>query len=130
MVDNSSKPRSVQITNPGYVKDRTNDLRIKKDDAQRLIARYLRDANMSPTAANNLSNRICDGIIANMSSAGRPALRGFRMVSKNPPEDIAGKVASAFRSINSQETHDWSLARDVWNVVYNHGQALPDDVVI
>src|SRR6267143_2156519 len=104
MVDNSSKPRSVQITNPGYVKDRTNDLRIKKDDAQRLIARYLRDANKSPTAANNLSNRICDGIIANMSSAGRPALRGFRMVSKNPPEDIAGKVASAFRSINSQET--------------------------
>jgi hypothetical protein len=37
------KPRPVQITKPEYIKDRTNHLRIHKDAAQRLIARYLRE---------------------------------------------------------------------------------------
>jgi len=49
------RPRPVQITSPGYVKDRTNHLRIQKDAAQRLIARYLRE-KMTPADANDMAN--------------------------------------------------------------------------
>jgi hypothetical protein len=122
------KPRPVQITSPGYVKDRTDDLRIKKDAAQRLIARYLRE-KMTPGEANDFANRIIDGIVSNMPAAGRTALRSFRMIPEYPPDDVAPRVAAAFRAIRPQQNQDWSLARDVWEVVYRHGQALPDDVV-
>jgi hypothetical protein len=121
------KPRPVQITSPGYVKDRTDD-RIKKDAAQRLIARYLRE-KMTPGEANDFANRIIDGIVSNMPAAGRTALRSFRMIPEYPPDDVAPRVAAAFRAIRPQQNQDWSLARDVWEVVYRHGQALPDDVV-
>ena len=110
------------------MKDRTDDIRIKKDAAQRLIARYLRE-KMNPGEANDFANRIIDGIVSNMPAAGRTALRGFRMNPEHPPEDITPRVAAAFRSIRPQQTDDWGLARDVWEVVYRNGQALPDDVV-
>jgi hypothetical protein len=74
--------------------------------AQRLIARYLRNAKMLPGEANDLSNRICDGIISNMPTAARPALRGVRMIPEYPSDDICKHVAAAFRSIRPQENND------------------------
>jgi hypothetical protein len=123
------KPRQVHVTRPTYMRDRTNDLRIQKDVAQRLIARYLRE-KMTPGDANDFANRIVDGIVSNMPAAGRPALRGFRMIPEHPPEDLTSKIASAYRSIRPQGKTDWALARDLWEIVYKYGQALPDDVVI
>jgi hypothetical protein len=122
------KPRPVQITKPEYVKDRTNHLRIHKDAAQRLIARYLRE-KMTPADANDMANRICDGIVSNMPTGGRTALRGFRMIPEHPPQDASSRIAAAFRSIRPQQASDWSLASEMWEVVYRHGQALPDDIV-
>jgi hypothetical protein len=122
------RPRPVQITSPRYVKDRTNHLRIQKDAAQRLIARYLRE-KMTPADANDMANRICDGILSNTPTGGRSALRGFRMIPEYPPEDVSSRIAAAFRSIRPQQTNDPNLAREMWQVVYQHGHALPDDIV-
>ena len=123
------KPRPVRIISPGYVQGHTNDLRINRDAAERLIARYLR-AKMLPADANDLASQICDGIVMNMPAASRPALRGFRMIPEYPPDDVVSKVATDLRSIDLDERHDWSLGRTGWEIVYRHGQALPDDVVI
>jgi hypothetical protein len=130
MAEDPDKSRPVQLRHAGHVTDRTNNLRIQKDVAQRLIARYLRENKMMPGDANELSNRIIDGIVSNMPVAGRPGLRGFRMIPEHPPEDVCSQVAAAFRTIRPQENKDWSLARDVWDAVYRHGTAIPDDVVL
>jgi hypothetical protein len=71
----NEKGRPVQITHSGYSIDRTNTPRLEKDNAQRIIARYLRE-KMNPGEANDLANRIVDGLISNTSSPARPALRG------------------------------------------------------
>lgn len=85
---------------------------------------------MLPADANSLAERICNGIAVNMPTAGRPALRGFRMIPDHPPEDVAPQVVAAYRGIRPQENHDWKLAREVWDAVYRHGAAIPDDVVL
>jgi hypothetical protein len=85
---------------------------------------------MNPGDANDFANRIVDGIVSNTPATGRPALRGFRMIPEHPPEDLRSKIASAYRSIRPQGKTDWALARDVWEIVYRNGQALPDDVVV
>lgn len=124
-----SKPRPVRVFSPGYVQGHTNDLRINRDTAERLIARYLRE-KMLPAEANDFARRICNGIVTSMPAAGRPALRGFRMIPGYPPDDVVSKVATGLRTLDLDERHDWSLGRAGWELVYRHGQALPDDVVI
>jgi|tagenome__1003787_1003787.scaffolds.fasta_scaffold19747887_1 hypothetical protein len=42
MAEQPDKPRAVQVKQAGYSSERTNDLKISKDGAQRIIARYLR----------------------------------------------------------------------------------------
>jgi hypothetical protein len=129
LTDEPKKLQSVQITTPMSVSERTNDLRINKDTAQRLIARYLRDAKFLPDAANQLSNRICEGLLSNMPTPSRPALRGHRMIDSYPPHDRRSQVAAAFRRLR-RDGEDWEIARDGWAVVYEHGQAMPDDIVV
>jgi hypothetical protein len=128
MTEETDKPRPVQIQSPGYGGDRTNDLRMNKDAAQRLIARYLRE-KMSPGDANNFANRIVDGIVSNMPMPQRPALRGWRMIDQYAPYEIRGQLASAFKAIRLN-TSDDSVAEEVWKAVYRHGTALPDDIVL
>jgi hypothetical protein len=84
---------------------------------------------MTPADANDMANRTCDGIVSNMPTGGRTALRGFRMIPEHPPQDASSRIAAAFRSIRPQQTSDRSLASEMWEVVYRHGQALPDDIV-
>jgi hypothetical protein len=106
------RPRPVQITGPGYVKDRTNHLRIQKDAAQRLIARYLRE-KMTPADANDMVNRICDGILSNMPAGGRSALRGFRMIPEYPRLRmyLRGSPQRSDRSVLSRQMTGTSRAK-------------------
>ena len=94
MADDVDKGRPVHVTSPGYRSDKTNDLRIRKDDAQRLIARYLRE-KLNPGDANDLANRIVDGIVASQKTASRPSLRDWRMIPSHPPEDVISRLASS-----------------------------------
>jgi hypothetical protein len=128
MPNKTDKPGPVRITSPDYVQNRTNHIRIQKDAAQRIVARYLRE-KMPPGDAIDFAKRICDGLISNMPAPGRTALRSFRLIPENPPEEACSRIAAAFRSINPQEPRDQRLARGIWDVVYKYGQALPDDVV-
>lgn len=124
------KPRPIHVVSPGYHRDRTNDIRIKRDDAQRLIARYLRErAKLNTDDANDLASSICTGLAMKMPTGGRPGLRGFRMIPESPPGDVEERVAAAFRAIRPNQESDWNLAREVWSVVYGFGNAIPDDVV-
>jgi hypothetical protein len=129
MADETDKGRPIQITSPGYSLDRTNHLRIQKDAAQRLIARYLRDSKMTPGAANDLSNRIVDGLISATPSPMRPGLRGWRMIDDHPPHESVDRIASEFRSVRLQE-RSYSTAVDVWKIVYKYGTAIPEDMVV
>ncbi len=88
-----------------------------------------RSRQATPEEANDFANRIIDGVVSNMPAPGRTALRGIRMIPEYPPENVAPRMAAAFRAIRPQQSQDWNLARDVWEAVYRHGQALPDDVV-
>jgi hypothetical protein len=126
--DTPSKPRRVQPTSRGYKLDRTNDLRIDRDDAQRLIARYLRE-KMNPGDANEMSSRIVAGLVSNAKSPSRPALAGWRMIPEYPPENVIGAVASAFKAVRLNTADNYSIARDAWKTVYKHGTSLPDDIV-
>lgn len=127
MADEVDKGRPVQITSPSYRSDKTDDLRIHKDEAQRLIARYLRE-KMNPGEANNLANQIIDGIVAAQKTAGRPALRGWRMIPEHPPEDVRARLVASIRAIRPTD-NEHSICTDAWKAVYRHGTALPDDIV-
>ena len=109
MAEKTDKGRPVQITSPGYSLDRTNHLRIQKDAAQRLIARYLRE-KMTPGEANDFANRIVDGIVSATPSPTRPALRGWRMIDQDPPHESTDKIAAEFRSVRLQEGGLWRSA--------------------
>src|SRR4051812_32011133 len=98
MAQEADRGRPVQITSPGYRTDQTNDLRMDRDALQRLIARYLRET-MNPGQANDLSNRIIDGVVAAQKASGRAALRDWRMIPLYPPDDIREQIARDFRSI-------------------------------
>jgi hypothetical protein len=128
MADETDKGRPVQITSPGYSLDRTNHLRIQKDAAQRLIARYLRE-KMTPGDANDFSNRIIDGLASATPSPMRPGLRGWRMIDDHPPHESVDRIASEFRSVRLQES-GYFTAADVWKIVYKHGTAISDDMVV
>jgi hypothetical protein len=128
MVDEQKKLQTVQITSPRTVLERTNDLRINKDAAQRIIARYLRE-KMLPDEANRLANRICDGLLTNMPTPSRPALRGYRMISEYPPGESRDQIAQAFLHMR-RDADEWQVAREGWGIVYAHGQPLPDDIVV
>jgi len=121
------KGRPVRVTSPGYRIDKTDDLRINKDEAQRLIARYLRD-KMNPGEANNLANQIIDGIVAAQKTAARPALRGWRMIPE-PPEDVRARLVASIKAIRPTDS-EHSISADAWKAVYRHGTALPDDMVV
>jgi hypothetical protein len=129
MAEDINKPRPVQVTSPNYSLDRTNDIRIQKDAAQRLIARYLRDSKMLPGEANALANSIIDGLVSNMSAPARPALRGWRMIGQYPPEDAVHRVAAAVKAVRLHTTDDRAMALDTWAAVYRNGTAMPDDIV-
>jgi hypothetical protein len=122
----NEKGRPVQITHPGYSIDRTNTLRLEKDNAQRIIARYLRE-KMNPGEANDLANRIVDGLISNTSSPARPALRGWRMIDRHPPAEMTDRIASAFKRVRLAGT-DYATAAEAWEIVYNYGTAIPEEV--
>ncbi|MBR0746201.1 hypothetical protein JQ582_19910 [Bradyrhizobium japonicum] len=127
MADEADKGRPVQVTSPSYRSDKTDDLRIRKDDAQRLVARYLRE-KMNPGDANDLANRIVDGIVAAQKTASRPALRGWRMIPEHPPEDVLSQLSSSIRAIRPTDDVR-STCSAAWKAVYRHATALPDDIV-
>jgi hypothetical protein len=124
----NEKGRPVQITHPGYSIDRTNTLRLEKDNAQRIIARYLRE-KMNPGEANDLANRIVDGLISNTSSPARPALRGWRMIDRHPPAEMTDRIASAIKRVRLAGCSDYATAAEAWEIVCNHGTAIPEEVV-
>jgi hypothetical protein len=76
----------------------------------------------------NSVNRICDGILASMSTPARPSLRGWRMIPESPPFESTDQIEAAFRSLRLQDSY--GLARDGWSVVYKYGHNLPDEVVV
>ncbi len=127
MAEDTDKGRPVQVTSPGYSIDRTNHLRIQKDAARRLIARYLRE-KMMPGEANDFANRIIDGLVSATPSPTRPSLRGWRMIDQHPPLESTERIASEFRSVRLQGG-DHFAAADVWKIVYKYGTAIPDDLV-
>ena len=130
MADTPDKPQPVQIKRPSTSIERTNDIRINKDAAQRIIARYLRDhAKMLSGPANDLSTRICDGLHAAMPETVRPALRGFRMIGEYPVESNSAQIAGAIRAIDLKASN-WTVAQNAWAVVYYYGNAIPDDVTV
>ena len=110
----------MQITSPNYVQDRANDLKINKDAAQRLIARYLRE-HLSPKNANDLSNRICEGILSSMPTPTRPSLRGWRMIPEYPPSESTHQIFADIRALRFQDA-EYAIAREVWSIVYRYGQ--------
>jgi|SRR5215217_3333840 hypothetical protein len=128
MPEETDKGRPVQIRSPGYALDRTNHLRIQKDAAQRLIARYLRE-KMTPGEANDFANRIVDGIVSATPTPMRPGLRGWRMIDDHPPMESTEKIAAEFRSVRLQEGA-YFTASDMWKIVYKYGTAIPDDMVV
>lgn len=127
MAEETDKGRPVQIQSPGYSLDRTNHLRVQKDTAQRLIARYLRE-KMNPGDANDFANRIIDGLVSATPSPMRPGLRGWRMIDEHPPHESTDRIASEFRSVRLDNSY--FTAADVWKIVYKHGTAIPDDMVV
>jgi hypothetical protein len=128
MADQPDKPRPVEIKKPGHTMDRTNDLKIGKDAAQRIIARYLRE-KMTPDEANTLANRICEGIAAVAPTATRPGLRGWRMIDQYPPYEAKRRIAETFRAVRLNQD-DNAVASAVWDVVFAQGIPVPDDVVV
>jgi hypothetical protein len=129
MVGNGSKKlEHVEMKTPFYVQERRNELKINRDAAERLIARYLRE-RISPADAIGLARRICDGMLASMSTPVRPSLRGYRMIAEHPPYGSMERIGAQIRALRIQEDRH-ELARDAWGVVYGYGEALPDDVVV
>jgi hypothetical protein len=123
------KPRPVPITTPMYLKERTNDIKLNKDKARRLIARMLRDeGKMIPAKANDLATRICDGMISAMEMPVHPGLRNARVIPDHPPYGQASQLADLARSIRPDQS-DHATAEAVWDMVYKYGYAVPDAVV-
>ena len=58
----------------------------------------------------------------------KPGLRGYRMILKWPPhdreDDFTAEVASKLADIDNH------LARVLWEMVYERGRNLPDDIVV
>jgi hypothetical protein len=125
MADETKKRKPVSIKVPSLVGDPTNDIRINKDAAERLVARYLRE-KLPPEEANTLASRIVGGMVSAMPTPERPALRGWRMISRYPP-DHAG-VAAQFHRISSN-AEDFEIARAVWAIVFERAEPLPGDMV-
>jgi hypothetical protein len=120
----ADEPRPVPTTSPGFA--RPDDLKIQRNVAERLIARYLRD-RMSHQDANELAKHICDGIASLMPEPGSAALRGWRMIPEYPRYESREQVGAAMQAVQVQDRD--SLAREMWAIVYRHAQDLPDDFV-
>lgn len=105
------------------------DLRIEKEKAERLVALILReDLGMNPAIANDLSLKICNRVQAAMAVPTKPGLRGYRMIRRYPPhdreDDFTAEIASKLADIDNH------LARVLWEMVYERGRDLPDDIVV
>lgn len=67
-------------------------LRLDKDAAHRLIARFLRE-KMSPDDANRFAAKICDSLHASMTKPMRPDLHSWRMIPGTPSLETSGRLA-------------------------------------
>ena len=130
MANEPEKPRPVKITRPGHRKDNSGDVRINRDAAQRIIARYLRDEQrMAPGDANALATRIIAALVAAAPSPPRIGLRNAR-IPDIAPHGERTEIAHRCREIfESEELLDTLVAQRVWEVIYSYGIAVPDDVV-
>jgi hypothetical protein len=103
------------------------DLRIDKVKAQRLVAHILRqEKKMLSADANTLSTLICNRLETAMPLPTRPGLRGDRIISGGGPAGPITKFAE--RLANMIGDADEDMAREVWNLVYEHARDLPLDV--
>ncbi len=103
------------------------DLRLDKDTAHRLVARFLRE-KMTPSDANSFATKICDGLQASMSMPTRPALSGYRMIPGHIPFE-RGMQFEADVATNIKGAEE-GAASTLWKLVYSYGRELPDDVVV
>jgi hypothetical protein len=101
-------------------------IRIERDKAERMVAQILRDEQkMLPAQANVLAANICKRLQLAMGSPTKPGLSGYRLIHRWPPDDteFSEEVGSKLADIDER------LARVLWEMVYERGTELPDDVV-
>jgi hypothetical protein len=108
---------------------RSNDIKLSRGKAERLIALILRDEKkMLSDEANTLASAICNRLQAAMAMPTKPGLRGQRMISSSPPGYFGDDdYVDAVRNVVDV---DAKQARRLWEVVYSFGRDLPDDVVV
>jgi hypothetical protein len=106
------------------------ELRVDKDAAHRLMARFLREhTKVAPAKVSELASQLTDQLVAAMPAPTRPGLRGWRMIPQYLPsdkrDDILDDVRSGFRrDVNYDELNG------LWDIIYEYGRDVPADVVI
>jgi hypothetical protein len=104
------------------------DILIEEDRAQRILARILRDDLKLPSdRANSVASSMRTGMLAAMTTPSKPRLQGWRIIDRSPPflgedaylQDVRKHIAG---------DADWSLARELWKIVWNYGRDLPPDI--
>ncbi|HEU0147960.1 MAG TPA: hypothetical protein VFR21_13935 [Bradyrhizobium sp.] len=105
------------------------DLRIDRDKAQRIIAQVLRDdGNVQPAKANELASQMCGRLRTSMARPSKPGLRGYRIIDYRPPyEQSEAFIADVKKFLAAV---DKRTAEKLWELVYNRGRDMPDDIAL
>lgn len=105
------------------------DIRINSSKAERTLALILRDeCKMLPADANSMAAKMVDRLKHARNSASRPGLRDARIIPQYATDEIRTRVGVAVRSLD-RTTSDFYLGSRAWDVVWQHGVPVPDDVV-
>lgn len=107
-------------------------IRLSPNQATRLIAQRLRDAGKSPAEANDLAAGITTALIAATPAPKKPGLQSWRMIPPAPTASGLAKLAH----LKDHLLHEAEAAvfgptetiHRVWQVVYDEGAELPEDV--
>lgn len=102
------------------------DILIDEDKAQRIIARHMRENGMLPEKANQTATRICSNLAAAMTTPSKPLLQGWRIINSQPPHNDDKYRSDVRKHIASDA--DGHFARELWQVVWDHGIDLPADI--
>ncbi len=111
----------------GKIEAQMAEIRIDAAKAERMIAQILRDEKgLLPADANAVAANICRRLSTAMPMPTNPPLQGYRIISSYPLDGGNEFIAALKEKIADV---NYSVARELWKMVYDRGRDIPATVV-
>lgn len=117
-------------------------IKVTDDLAARIIARHLRDNQLSSGDANSVAVQIAGALVAATNSTNYPQLREARLLTPNPSlpvteaiaKSVLPRISKRLQELSDPISRDWTalinaeVVADIYHEIFKQAPHVPDDV--